>query len=73
MFTRIDHVTICVPDLAQGIEQYEKLGFNIYPGGAHPGSREHAEEHDMRPAGGRGRRATVRSWLIDQPRRHHHP
>lgn len=37
MFTRIDHVMICVPDLARGIEQYHKLGFNIYPGGAHPG------------------------------------
>lgn len=33
MFTRIDHVMICVPDLTQGIEQYRKLGFNIYEGG----------------------------------------
>jgi len=39
MFTRIDHVMICVPDLPRGIEQYSKLGFNIYPGGAHPGRR----------------------------------
>lgn len=29
MFTRIDHVMICVPDLPQGIAQYHKLGFNI--------------------------------------------
>ncbi|MDP2239335.1 MAG: VOC family protein [Burkholderiales bacterium] len=41
MFTRIDHVMICVPDLARGIEQYHKLGFNIYPGGAHPGKGTH--------------------------------
>ena len=41
MFTRIDHVTICVPDLARGIEQYRKLGFNTYEGGAHPGKGTH--------------------------------
>jgi hypothetical protein len=41
MFTRIDHVMICVPDLAQGMAQYEKLGFNIYPGGSHPGRGTH--------------------------------
>ncbi len=37
MFTRVDHVMICVPDLGQGIETYTRLGFNIYPGGIHPG------------------------------------
>jgi len=42
MFTRIDHVMICVPDLPQGIEQYRKLGFNIYPGGTHTGKGTHA-------------------------------
>lgn len=41
MFTRIDHVMICVPDLQRGIEQYNKLGFNIYPGGTHPGKGTH--------------------------------
>ena len=41
MFTRLDHVMICVPDLAQGIEQYGKLGFNIYPGGVHTGKGTH--------------------------------
>jgi hypothetical protein len=41
MFTRIDHVMICVPDLTQGIEQYRKLGFNIYPGGVHTGKGTH--------------------------------
>lgn len=41
MFTRIDHVMICVPDLANGIEQYRRLGFNIHPGGAHPGKGTH--------------------------------
>ncbi len=41
MIVRIDHVVICVPDLQQGIAQYTKLGFNIYPGGAHPGKGTH--------------------------------
>jgi hypothetical protein len=41
VFTRIDHVMICVPDLAQGMEQYRKLGFNIYAGGTHPGKGTH--------------------------------
>ena len=41
MFTRIDHVMICVPDLTKGIEQYTKLGFNIYPGGVHTGKGTH--------------------------------
>ena len=41
MLTRIDHVMICVPDLEQGIAQYRKLGFNIYPGGKHPGKGTH--------------------------------
>ena len=41
MFTRIDHVMICVPDLQQGIAQSCKMGFNIYPGGAHPGKGTH--------------------------------
>ncbi len=41
MFTRIDHVMICVPDLQQGIAQYGKMGFNIHAGGAHPGKGTH--------------------------------
>jgi catechol 2,3-dioxygenase-like lactoylglutathione lyase family enzyme len=41
MFTRIDHVMICVPDLSQGIEQYSKMGFNIYTGGTHTGKGTH--------------------------------
>jgi len=41
MFTRIDHVMICVPDLARGIAQYGKMGFNIHPGGDHPGKGTH--------------------------------
>ena len=41
MLTRIDHVMICVPDLAKGIEQYRKLGFNMYEGGVHPGKGTH--------------------------------
>ena len=41
MFTGIDHVMICVPDLPQAITQYANMGFNIYPGGAHPGKGTH--------------------------------
>ena len=41
MFTRIDHVMICVPDLSRGIEQYTKMGFSISPGGNHPGKGTH--------------------------------
>src|ERR1041384_4027755 len=37
MLTRIDHLMICVPDLAKGIDQYTRIGFNMYPGGDHPG------------------------------------
>ena len=41
MFTRIDHVMLCVPALDAGIEQFRKLGFNMHPGGAHPGRGTH--------------------------------
>jgi hypothetical protein len=41
MLTRIDHVMICVPDLAHGIEQYRKLGFAMHEGGAHAGKGTH--------------------------------
>jgi len=41
MLTRIDHVMICVPNLEQGIDAYSRLGFNVYPGGAHTGKGTH--------------------------------
>ena len=41
MLTRIDHVMICVPDLTRGIDAYTRIGFNIHPGGAHPGRGTH--------------------------------
>ena len=41
MITRIDHVTLCVPDLDAGMAQFKKMGFNIYAGGAHPGKGTH--------------------------------
>lgn len=41
MFTRLDHVTIAVPDLQQGIAQYTKMGFNIHAAGTHPGRGTH--------------------------------
>jgi catechol 2,3-dioxygenase-like lactoylglutathione lyase family enzyme len=41
MLTRIDHVMICVPDLQEGIDAYTRLGFNVSPGGVHPGQGTH--------------------------------
>jgi catechol 2,3-dioxygenase-like lactoylglutathione lyase family enzyme len=41
MFTRIDHVVIAISDLAQATAQYRKLGFDIQPGGEHPGMGTH--------------------------------
>lgn len=41
MLTRIDHVMICVQDLAPAMEQYGRMGFSIYPGGDHPGKETH--------------------------------
>jgi hypothetical protein len=41
MFTRIDHLMICVPDLERGAAQYRRLGFNVQPGGTHPGKGTH--------------------------------
>jgi catechol 2,3-dioxygenase-like lactoylglutathione lyase family enzyme len=35
MLTRIDHVMICVPDLARGVDAYRRIGFDVQPGGAH--------------------------------------
>ena len=41
MLTRIDHVMFCVPDLAQGIDAFTRIGFHIYPGGAHTDRATH--------------------------------
>jgi len=41
MFTRIDHVMICVPELQRGMEQYRRIGFNVSVGGSHPGKGTH--------------------------------
>ena len=41
MLTRIDHVMIAAPDLAQGIDAYTRIGFAIHPGGIHPGKGTH--------------------------------
>jgi catechol 2,3-dioxygenase-like lactoylglutathione lyase family enzyme len=41
MLTRIDHLMICVPDLERGVEQYRRMGFNVQPGGVHPGKGTH--------------------------------
>jgi len=41
MLTRIDHVMMCVPDLAQGIDAYMRIGFDVRPGGEHTGKGTH--------------------------------
>jgi hypothetical protein len=41
VLTRVDHAMICVPDLARGIDAYQRVGFHIYPGGAHTGRATH--------------------------------
>ena len=41
MLTRVDHVMVCVPDLSRGIDAYQRVGFHIYPGGAHTGRATH--------------------------------
>lgn len=41
MITHIDHITIGVADLEQGVAQYRKLGFNVLPGGVHAGRGTH--------------------------------
>src|SRR5262245_49315764 len=49
VLTRIDHVMICVPDLERGVDAYTRIGFDIYPGGAHAGRATHnaiAFQHD---------------------------
>jgi catechol 2,3-dioxygenase-like lactoylglutathione lyase family enzyme len=41
MFTAIDHLMICVPELAAGTDAWRRLGFNVQPGGVHPGKGTH--------------------------------
>ena len=41
MFTRIDHIMVCVPDLDRAMGQYRKMGFNVQQGGTHPGKGTH--------------------------------
>jgi len=41
VLTRVDHVMVCVPDLSRGIDAYQRVGFHIYPGGAHTGRATH--------------------------------
>ena len=61
MFTRIDHVMICVPDLQKGIEQYTKMGFNIHPGDF-PAIRIHANPCSAK---------TIRLRPFDHEKREH--
>jgi hypothetical protein len=41
MLTRIDHLMIGVPELSAGIDAYRRLGFDVDPGGDHPGRGTH--------------------------------
>jgi len=42
MFTGIDHIVILVQRLDDAIRTYQGLGFNVYPGGEHPGGTHNA-------------------------------
>jgi hypothetical protein len=50
VLTGIDHLMICVPDLDEGTAAYTRMGFNVHPGGVHPGRGTHNAiaffEHD---------------------------
>jgi catechol 2,3-dioxygenase-like lactoylglutathione lyase family enzyme len=35
VLTRLDHVMICVPDLARAVDAYRRMGFDVHPGGTH--------------------------------------
>jgi len=37
MLTRLDHMMVCVPDLAAGVEAYRRIGFDVHAGGTHTG------------------------------------
>jgi hypothetical protein len=37
----LDHIVIAVHNLAQAMADYRKLGFNVLPGGQHPGRTSH--------------------------------
>lgn len=41
MITGIDHITLGVADLDDGIASFRRLGFNVRRGGAHPGRGTH--------------------------------
>lgn len=41
-FNRIDHIVILVKNLDDGIATYRGLGFNVTPGGEHPGGTHNA-------------------------------
>jgi catechol 2,3-dioxygenase-like lactoylglutathione lyase family enzyme len=41
VLTRIDHVMICVADLGKAIDAYTRIGFDVRPGGDHPGRGTH--------------------------------
>jgi len=41
MLTRIDHVMMCVPDLATAVDAYTRIGFDVQPGGEHTGKGTH--------------------------------
>ena len=41
MIARFDHAVIAVRDLEQTIQAYRELGFDVHPGGRHPGRGTH--------------------------------
>jgi glyoxalase-like protein len=41
VLTRLDHVMMCVGDLERGVAACRRLGFEVSPGGVHPGRGTH--------------------------------
>ncbi len=41
MIVGVDHILIAVEDLGKAMEEYRRLGFQVFPGGEHPGAGTH--------------------------------
>ena len=59
---------ICVPDLQPGIDAYTRIGFNVAPGGVHPGQGTHnAIAFHGVPPPARGIRNTGEQAMLVRP------
>ena len=68
MLTRIDHVTIAVPRLEQGIDAFTRLGFAVHPGGAQPGRGTEERDRLLRRGLPRARERERRRGAPGEPR-----